>query len=422
MGNFSIGTASLSVTFTDTEATATATAPSVALGPGNAYQVATCIKAHSIRKSYDTRCDQKAVDTSSNTASVKVAAPNVTATLTRPASAGSGYFSYAVQISTRQADGSYKRSGSSWPDTSLPAASVGVPAVDATSSPTPVREGALLTDGATGGINNGRPDSMCASSQGPDPGPPGDGVSTNALGTDAPAYYEVGEPSGAYTGQPPKGVMLIIHGGGWFVNGPSAVGNVRSDADRWRARGWRTLNITYRPCNQSLSDVLWFYDRARSTWGSSPPYCAMGGSAGGNLALLLAWARPTVSCVDDVAGPTDGTALSAQTTPKGGSDGPRWIYNMLTAAVGPENVMWYSPARLRLHPRVLFAVAANDPFIPWAQGTGLRTSIQTNYPGTYVDLLQLAAGTTPFMHANVSSDSLSSFYDHEQQLVAPLER
>jgi hypothetical protein len=120
------------------------------------------------------------------------------------------------------------------------------------------------------------------------------------------------------------------------------------------------------------------------------------------------------------AGPTDGTALPNETTVKGGSDGPRWSYNLLTAAVGAENVSWYSPALFKLHPRVLWAVAADDPFIPWAQGTELRDKIQATYPGTYIDLMQLASGTSPFTHANVSAGALQSFYDHEQQLVAPL--
>jgi hypothetical protein len=83
-------------------------------------------------------------------------------------------------------------------------------------------------------------------------------------------------------------------------------------------------------------------------------------------------------------------------------------------------VSWYSPALFRFHPRILWAVSADDPFVPYAQGTELQSKVQATYPGTYVDLMQLAGGTTPFMHAGVSSAALQSFYDHEQQLVAPL--
>lgn len=421
MGNYSVGLATMAVTFTDTQATATATSASLALGAGNVFRVDTCVKAHSLKSTYAMQCSQRTVDTTSNAASIKVAAPAVTATMARPASGGTGYFSYDVRIFQKQSNGSFKSIASSWPDSGLSGASARVPAVGAATSPVPAREGVYLSDTTTGGINNGRPDSMCEGMpQGPDPSAPGDGVSTTALGSDAPAYYEVGDPSGDYAGQPAKGVMMIVHGGGWYVNGPSAVAGVRPDADRWRARGWRTVSVTYRPCSQTLSDVLWFYDRARSLYGSAVPYCAFGGSAGGNLALLLAWARPTVSCVDVEAGPTDATTLANQTTVKGGSDGPRWVYNLLTAAVGAENVSWYSPALFRFHPRILWGVSADDPFIPYAQGTELKGKVQATYPGTYVDLMQLAGGTTPFMHANVSSAALQSFYDHEQQLVAPL--
>jgi hypothetical protein len=35
----------------------------------------------------------------------------------------------------------------------------------------------------------------------------------------APAYYEVGTPSGAFEGRSPVGVMMVVHGGGWSVTG-----------------------------------------------------------------------------------------------------------------------------------------------------------------------------------------------------------
>ncbi len=74
---------------------------------------------------------------------------------------------------------------------------------------------------------------------------------------DAPASYEVGLPTDPYAGHAPLGVMLVIHGGGWTASGVGGVQAMRPDADRWRARGWETVNLTYRPCAQSTTDVLW---------------------------------------------------------------------------------------------------------------------------------------------------------------------
>ena len=133
------------------------------------------------------------------------------------------------------------------------------------------------------------------------------------------------------------------------------------------------------------------------------PYCALGGSAGGQLALLLAASRPSVDCAVDEAGPTDGTTLKFQSTSAGGTDGPRWVYNLLTAAVGPEFVHWWSPALFPIKARVLFAVAAKDPYIPYAQGTELRTKMLNADPNAYVDLLQLADGSNNWVHAGISS-------------------
>jgi acetyl esterase/lipase len=278
----------------------------------------------------------------------------------------------------------------------------------------------LLSNGLTGGVNTGQPDSFCEGFQYPPPTSIEAGVSTTTFGASAPAYYEVGDPTGNYLGKPPVGVMLVIHGGGWFMNGPAMVATERNDADYWRAQGWETVNLTYRPCNQSFADAQWFYDQARSMFGTSIPYCALGASAGGNLALMLAASRSTVSCVISEAGPTDATTIKNETTPAGNSNGPRWVYNLMAASAGPENLVWWSPAIFPIHARVLWAISAGDPYIPWAQGTELQSKMLAANPNAYVDLFQLASGTTPWVHANVSSTALSSFQAHEQQLVAPL--
>jgi acetyl esterase/lipase len=424
LGNWADGTATLAVTYTDTQATGTVTTTPIAFAKGYVFHVDTCIKAHMVspKHSYDTQCSEKTLDTTASLGTVSITAPTVTDALARPQTGGNAYFSYEVSVSQKQSDGSFKETASSWPSSGLRGASISLPPIDSTTATAPVSEGVMTSTNKTGGLDTGQPDSFCSPTGANQPSAPDAGVSTTSLGTGAPAYYEVGEPTGAYAGQPPKGVMLVIHGGGWEMVGPGYVGYERGDANRWRDRGWRTVNIDYRPCNQSWTDVQWFYDQARQVWGSGMPYCALGESAGGHLALMLAAGRPSLSCVVDEAGPSDGTTLRNESTPAGGTDGPRWAYNLLAAAVGPDFVPWWSPARFAsgIHARVLFAVSANDPIVPYAQGTELKQNMLASNPSAYVDTLQLAGGTTPWVHANISADALTTFTQHEDQLVAPL--
>jgi acetyl esterase/lipase len=422
LGNWADGTSRLVATYTDSQATATATTTPIAFAVGQLLHVRVCIKAHrhDPPASFETKCADNVVDTTSKTFTFSVAGPSVKATLARPSASGTAYFSYEVSITQRQPDGSFKEIASSWPSTGLRGASIPVPSQGASSAPAPQSEGVMLSNKKSGGLNSAQPDSFCAANQSDSVDAPGEGVSTTGLPADAPAYYEIGEPTGAYAGQPPKGVMLIVHGGGWSMVGAGYVGGERKDADRWRARGWRTLNIDYRACNASLADVQWFYDQARLLWGTGMPYCALGASAGGHLALLLAASRPNVSCVVDEAGPTDATTVKTESTSAGGTDGPRGLYNQLTAALGPEFLRWWSPALFKINARVLFAVSANDPYIPYAQGTELRTNMLGANPNAYVDTLQLAGGSTTWVHAGISADALTTFEAHEEQLVAPL--
>ena len=300
-----------------------------------------------------------------------------------------------------------------------------LPALGALTGVRPPSQGLDFPGAGVGGINTGNPDSMCMGE--PKQGTYLSGVSTKALGAGAPAFYEVGEPTGAFAGRPPKGVMLLVHGGGWSAYGSGHVAALRSDADRWRARGWRTVNLSYRPCELAINDVIWFYDRARSLWGSGLPYCVLGASAGGNLALMLAAKRNSVSCVVNQAGVTDGDALADQgayDSSSGGSQtkGPRWVYNRLMAAVGVHNVYWYSPVNFRIQARVLSATAERDSLIPAAQAAELRTSMLARDAGAYSDVMTLSSGTASKFagHADVSQAALDEYYAREQQLVAPL--
>jgi acetyl esterase/lipase len=299
--------------------------------------------------------------------------------------------------------------------------------VGATTGTLPPTQGVALPGSrtATGGVNSGYPDSFCAPNTSDMTAPPREGVTQDALGTDAPAYDEVGEPTGDYAGLQPKGVMMIVHGGGWFVVGSGQVQVTRDEADRWRARGWRTVSVTYHACADAVKDVLWFHDRVRALYGDAIPLCMTGGSAGGHLALVTAYARPDVACVIDRGGPVDAATLKderawSDTDAAGQLDGPRWAYNLMTAAWGQDNLPWYSPALFKIPARVLVGVAAHDPYVPYDQALELADKLHARNPAAYVDTVRLANGTVPWVHASVDQAAVDDFDRREQDLVAPL--
>jgi acetyl esterase/lipase len=246
----------------------------------------------------------------------------------------------------------------------------------------------------------------------------------------APAYVEVGLPTGAHEGEAPRGVMLVIHGGSWSATGSGAVQTMRPDADRWRARGWETVNLTYRPCGQSLGDVLWFYDAARAWFGPDAVVGAIGTSAGATLALLLAASRTGVYGVVSQAGPTDLTTIQAEVAydPATGlydqTNGGRFVHNLGAAAFGAENLSVYSPAAQATSglngTRVLQAFSADDRLVPYEQAADLAGAMLVANPAAYVDDLQLPVGTIPFGHGKVTQAALDDFHAREARLVAPL--
>jgi acetyl esterase/lipase len=215
---------------------------------------------------------------------------------------------------------------------------------------------------------------------------------------------EVGHPT---NGQPAAGAVILIHGGGWQQSGRSLLVPNTVIAMHFNALGWDTYNIDYRPEAASLPDVVATYDLVRSKLGKGKPICAVGSSAGGNLALLLAAARPQVACVMSYAGPTDLTVLNHPNLT---------IYpfvHALSGAVGGNLAAW-SPLKQvnRIHARALLAYATNDPLVPVSQATMLASKL----PGS--QLVLLAPGHQTFIHSYVLSSDLTRTYAIQDSLLA----
>jgi len=428
------GTLSTRLTYTNATADAVAsTGETIGLDSGRVFRLTTCVAHHLYGQPPVTTCADRTVDTRANTAIVYTYAPPVELA-GQPRQRGSaawGYFTPYAQV-VDETGGTSSLVAHSWPDDGLQGAGLPVAAQDATTAALPLNQSVILDRAFDGAINTGQPDSICSNQHIPSDGsalPAGVSTSHPAF-AGAPAYYEVGLPTGAHSGQAPRGVMLTIHGGGWLLTGIGSVELNRGEADRWRARGFETVNVGYRACGSSFDDVAWFYDRTRAWFGATAKLCATGDSAGAHLALLLAAMRPDVYCVVSEAGPTDLSTIQTQQAydPATGTlsqtSEPRWVHNLGAAAFGEENLTLYSPAARAAgslkSTRVLQAFSAGDPLVPWAQATELRDAMLAADPTAYVDNDRLALGGVPFVHAGVTQPALDEFHAREEQLVAPI--
>lgn len=419
------------VTYTGATARAqTATSQPIGLTKGFRYRLTTCLVYHVSGSTPVTACTDRSVDTHAATRPVLAAAPTVEQVQRRPGAGQAwAYFVGYTQVSYSTGT-DFTVVAHSWPDNGLQGAAIAVPPVGHHRARLPANGPVTPDVVATGEINTARADSICRATPGAADGrlPPGVAASHPAYRR-APAYYEVGQPSGAFAGQPPRGIMLVINGGGWSYTGAGAVQSDRPVADRWRARGWQTVNLTYRACGQSLDDVLWFYDQTRSWFGPSAVVCASGASAGGHLALMMASKRKGVYCVVSQGGPTDLTAAQHEATYRStsaqgtGQSGGR-LHNLGAAAFGAENLAAVSPVVLASsylkNTRVLQGFALADPLVPYQQATDLQQAMLRANPKAYVDTVQLAKGPERFVHATVSRAALSDFLAREQRLVAPI--
>jgi acetyl esterase/lipase len=205
------------------------------------------------------------------------------------------------------------------------------------------------------------------------------------------------------TGSPPNGAVLVIHGGAWHFVGPRAVYSMRRYTVRLNRLGYSTLNIDYRPGRQSLPDVLAAYDGLRRELGPSVPICALGVSAGGNLALLLAESRSDVACVVAEAPPTVIDRLTGRVRGYAREYFP-------THADMAE----YSPALHvgDLHAPVLVAQAVHDPTVPYSQSSAMVAA------DPRIRRIALRPGRTPWIHAKAYGPDVARLDRAEAAFIA----
>lgn len=216
-----------------------------------------------------------------------------------------------------------------------------------------------------------------------------------------------------------KGVMILVHGGGWQGTGQGAVDKLKPWANWYNSIGWATFNVDYRPYADSINDVAQWYDWINSAFDSSYPICAMGQSAGGHLALLLSVKRSDLECVVSQAGPTDLPNLNSQP-----GAGYQAVYDLAVQAFGEPNLYVYSPtawASYNLLPaRVFQANTTDDPLVHISQ----QRSLAALLPGSLA--LELSPSTVSsdpiFGHSRTTWTELGSYMQQETAFLNSITR
>jgi acetyl esterase/lipase len=203
----------------------------------------------------------------------------------------------------------------------------------------------------------------------------------------------------------PKGVMLIFSGGAWLASPKSELEQTQHYRERYSRLGWLAVDVGYRPGGeQSYSDVAHAYEKARLAH-PGLPICAVGESAGGQLALVLAIARP-LDCVEAVDAPVDLTHGL-----------PPQLARVAKGVFGKRLAKW-SPA---LHAgaikgKVLLVHAEDDKIVPVAQARQMKAALPR------ADLIVLRSGDLPFVHGTkIDRDQYTEYLKRERALLASVD-
>lgn len=222
----------------------------------------------------------------------------------------------------------------------------------------------------------------------------GGGGSTSANTHPPPA--SPGKPRAVWGRPPdglsPRGLVILIHGGGWRGIDPEAFRQTLAVATLVQRLGYATLTVDYRQGAAGIADVNSFYREARRRVGPHLPICAYGSSAGGHIGLMLAVENPDLNCVIDLAGPTDLPALRR--------DGHgSAAYDIALHAFGADTLARLSPAlhAASINAKLLLVYAKDDPLVPVAQAREMARA------DPRAQLIVLPPGRAGFVHTGVGA-------------------
>ncbi|HEY1237549.1 MAG TPA: prolyl oligopeptidase family serine peptidase [Solirubrobacterales bacterium] len=181
----------------------------------------------------------------------------------------------------------------------------------------------------------------------------------------------------------PAGLVILLHGGGWRAS-DSGYEQQQRNAEVIQDHGYATVAVDYAQGAEGYQQLVEVFKEARRRY-PGLPVCAVGISAGGNMALTLATQEPDLHCVIALSAPTDLTTI-AQQDPDADEAHKAAVENL-----GTNLFAKFSPALRadRIRAKVLLIAAANDPVVPAEQSRELARAL----PGA--QLLELPAGPEP---------------------------
>jgi dipeptidyl aminopeptidase/acylaminoacyl peptidase len=191
-----------------------------------------------------------------------------------------------------------------------------------------------------------------------------------------------GKPAGGE----PKGVLILLHGGGWQPS-RDAYESEMPTAAQFQKLGYATVVIGYGEGATGFRQIEDVYSQVRRRY-PGLPVCVHGFSAGGNLGLMLASRERGITCVLGIAAPTDLTTIKRQ----GGGE----AYDLAVAAFGQNRLSAWSPVKYadRIHARVLLLTGETDPVVPAAQAREFARAV----PGTQVDVVPAGSAPLVWLH------------------------
>jgi acetyl esterase/lipase len=214
-----------------------------------------------------------------------------------------------------------------------------------------------------------------------------------------------GDPAGDFEGEAPKAVLMFVHGGGWEGTNREQLERAAEVAVRSQDLGYATMAVDYRAGAKGLIDLRRFYAEARSRVDPETPICAIGESAGGHLALLLAQREAGVDCVIANVAPTDLTTLASS-----GASGAATAARTATDAFGEEALERFSPALHRdsTDADVFLLYSENDTLVAPEQGEEMRRALRRS------TLMVLGPGNQVYGHITLDLASQGLGVDGEQ--------
>lgn len=221
-----------------------------------------------------------------------------------------------------------------------------------------------------------------------------------ASGTEIPAH-EIKGPTG---GGPSKGTVILFHPGGWGFIGQEYLATMEPQAQRWRDRGFTTLNTTYAGAGASEADAIDMFDAVNKSRMGRKPTITTGASAGGQLSLMVAAKRPKLDLAISQGGPLDLVNL-----PPGG------FKDWVDLAWGPD-VAAHSPVQQAdaIKGRVLLGASQGDTLLMPSARTFKQVRPQRT---TYIEMAE-GDKQAPFIHANVDTNELPRFLAAEETMAA----